>query len=164
MSTGTIVTNESPAQGWSDGLPIVVETTAILDKFLACAGLAADHDLGRGVRAGDAAMHAVRAGCLPEYMPVVVAALEAILDPAFHIEHLGSALSTWPVFVVNGPITRELELYSGVYVMSSGRKANATIGRAISLTVGNCLSGLISGHTSTFGNAARMAGMVIAEK
>jgi hypothetical protein len=150
--------------GWSDGYPIVPETDAAVSACLEQAGLARDAQIASGVAAREVAVQTIRAGGRPEYMPVVVAALEAVLDPAFHAAHLGGPLSSWPAFVVNGPITEKIGLYSGIYVMASARRANATIGRAISLVLGSCLPQLGSRDTAILGNAARMAGMVIAEK
>jgi hypothetical protein len=154
----------SAEAGWTDGFPVVEESDSTVRACLVHAGVSSDHAIGRGVSARDAAVHLIRAGGEPEYMPVVVAALEAVLDPDFHVEHLGGPLSTWPAFVVNGPIVNKLELYSGVYVMAAGRKANAAIGRAVSLVLGNCLPEIAGRDSAVLGSAARMAGMVIAEK
>ena len=149
---------------WSDGFPVVEESEAAVSACLSQCGLSPDQEIGAGVDARGAAVQLVRAGGEPEYFPVVVAALEAVLDPRFRIEHLGGPLSTWPAFVVNGPIVSKLQLYNGVYVMAAGRKANAAIGRAISLVLGNCLPEITGRDTAVLGNAARMSGMVIAEK
>jgi hypothetical protein len=149
---------------WSDGFPVVRETEGAVAAFLDRIDIAPDTDLGKGLTPHAIAVQAVRAGCKPEYLPFVVAAVEAVLDPAFHVEHLASPLSTWPAFVVNGPMTTKIGLYSGIYVLASFRQANATIGRAISLALANGLPGIADGSRAVLGNAARMAGLVIAEK
>lgn len=150
--------------GWTDGFPVVPETDRAIARFLDAAALDAKAEVTPGVAAREAAVQAIRAGALPEYMPVIVAALEAVLDPAFSAQHLASRLSTWPAFVVNGPVVEKLGLYSGIYVMASARRANATIGRAISLALANTRPELAGRDSAVLGNASRMAGMVIAEK
>jgi hypothetical protein len=152
-----------PRSGWSDGYPVVEESDNAVARVLEQAGLARDSELGSGVAAAEVAVQAVRAGCRPEYMPVVVAALEAVLDAAFHAEHLGGSLAAWPAFVVNGPLAAKLRLYNGPYVMAAGRRANASIGRAISLALANCLPS-IGRPRAVFGCPSRMAGLVIAER
>src|SRR4030095_12159551 len=83
------------------------------------------------------------AGCRPEYMPVLLAALEAMADPAFMLH--GAITSTGgssPLPLVNGPIRHTLQLNSGANVFGPGWRANATIGRAIRLVTLNCLGAL----------------------
>jgi hypothetical protein len=161
-STGVVA--KKPASGWSDGLPLVQETPETVSRFLGESGFDADATLARGVSVHDVAVQAVRAGCLPDYMPVIVAAMEAVLDDAFHMEHMAGPLATWPGFVVNGPVTAKIGLYNGPYVLSSGRRANATVGRAISLALANCVPQLAGAGFSVLGSATRMAGLVIAER
>lgn len=150
--------------GWSDGFPVVPETDRAIARFLEAAGLDAKAEVAPGMAARMVAVQAIRAGALPETMPVIVAALQAVLDPAFFAAHLASPLSTWPAFVVNGPVVERLGLYSGIYVMAAGRRANASIGRAISLALANARPEIAGQDYAVLGNAARMAGMVIAEK
>ncbi|MBM3139540.1 MAG: hypothetical protein FJZ92_04830 [Chloroflexi bacterium] len=131
-------------QGWTDGLPVVPPTEARVEATLAWAGrppeevVATHPPTGRACTVHAAAVNAVMAGCLPEYFPVVVAALEALNDPdyAFH----GSSASTGgsaPLLIVSGPIADEIGMNSGVNVFGSGNRANATIGRAIRLILLN---------------------------
>ena len=97
----------------------------------------------RVVTAEKLAINAVLAGCRPEYMPVLVAALDAMADPAFTLH--GAITSTGgsaTLIVVNGPIRRALEINGGSNVFGPGRRANATIGRAIRLVTLNCLGAL----------------------
>jgi hypothetical protein len=85
-----------------------------------------------------AAINAVMAGCRPEYLPVVLAALEAACTDEFNMH--GLLCTTWfagPVVIVNGPIATEIGMNSGVNALGQGNRANATIGRALQLIVRN---------------------------
>ena len=133
-------------RGWTDGLPVVPATDEAVAPFLAAAGLAAEDVVlrepvrRRVITAEKLAINAVLAGCRPEYMPVLVTALEAMADPAFTLH--GAITSTGgsaTLLVVNGPIRRTLGLNGGPNVFGPGWRANATIGRAIRLVTLNCL-------------------------
>lgn len=130
---------------WTDGLPVVPPTEERVRQFLDCVRLEPDTVIGEvperdaAVTAEMIAVNAVMAGCLPEYMPVVVAAIKAVTDHEFHFNHLASMGSPWPVLIVNGPIVKKLNLNTGVYVFGPGNRANSTIGRALSLILWNCL-------------------------
>jgi len=126
-------------RGWTDGLPVVPPTEKRVRAFLDAAGLAPDDVLGeiperdRVLRAELLAINAVMAGCRPEYMPILVAATEAITDPAFKFNHMASLGSPWPVFVVNGPMARTLGFNSGLYLFGPTTRANATTSRAVAV-------------------------------
>src|SRR5262249_55205911 len=80
------------------------------------------------------AINAVLAGCYPEYLPVLIAAVEAMTAPEFNLQGIQPA--THPVavwLIVNGPIADRLEINSGSNCLGPGRWANATLGRAIRL-------------------------------
>ena len=84
------------------------------------------------------AVNAVMAGCRPEYLPVVLAAMEAIATPDFNAHGIMS--TTWgatPVIVVNGPIRERIGMNMGMMALGYGNRANATIGRAVKLTLRN---------------------------
>ena len=84
------------------------------------------------------AANAVMAGCKPEYLPVVIAALEAVCTDEFNIHGIMS--TTWgatPVIVVNGPIRHRLGMNMGMMALGYGNRANATIGRAVKLVLRN---------------------------
>ncbi len=134
------------ANGWTDGLPVVPPTEALVDALLAAGPWPADHVLlhepvrDLSVTAEKAAINAAMAGCLPAYFPVVGAALEAIGDPAFMLH--GPATSTGGsalMVIVNGPAVARLGLNGGVNLFGPGVRANATIGRALRLVLLNCL-------------------------
>jgi len=150
-------------RGWTDGLPIVPPTEERVQEFLDYAGLAPDTVLGqveeraRVITAEKVAINAVMAGCKPEYMPVVVAAIEALADDAYNLH--GSINSTGgaaPLLIVNGPIAKELNINSGVNVFGPGNRANATIGRTIRLIFINVL-GTVPGvlDKSTLGHPGK---------
>lgn len=130
--------------GWTDGLPVVVPTPERVERFLA----AAVHDPGaslgpiapRGAEltVRSLAANAVMAGCLPEYMPVLEAAVVAIQQPDFNL--YGMQMTTHPcalMIVVQGPIAGALGISGGAGCMGSGHRANGTIGRAIRLVAMN---------------------------
>jgi peroxiredoxin len=131
-------------RGWTDGLPVVPPTP---ERVAAMLG---DRDPQRSLGPvapahGEATLErvaacAVLAGCAPEHFPVVVAAAEAALDPAFNLH--GQAVTTQPtgqLIVVNGPVRHGIGLNSGMGALGPGWRANATIGRAVRLLL--CLTG-----------------------
>jgi hypothetical protein len=131
-------------ENMTDGLPVVPPTPERVAAFLEHAGLAPETTIGevteraRVITAEKLAINAVMAGCRPEYMPVLAAAVGALSDPAFKFNHLASLGSPWPLLIVSGPIVRALNMNHGMYLFGSGNRANATIGRAISLLLWNC--------------------------
>jgi hypothetical protein len=133
-------------RGWTDGLPVIPPTEALVGRMLASGPWASDHVLlfepvrSRAVTAEKAAINAVLAGCRPEYFPVVGAALIAIGDPAFELH--GPATSTGGaalMVIVNGPVRRRLGVQGTANLFGPGFRANATIGRALRLVLLNCL-------------------------
>ena len=95
------------------------------------------------VTAEKIAINAVLAGCKPEYMPVVVAAVEAIADPLYGYHGPATSTGGSAVFmVVNGPIARELDMNCGDNLFGPGWRANATIGRAVRLIMRNTIGTL----------------------
>jgi hypothetical protein len=132
--------------GWSDGLPVVPPTPEAVTATLDAANLAPDDILGiepvKGavITAEKAAINAVMAGCKPEYMPVVAAAVDAITQPEFNLHGITvSTMGAAIMLIVNGPVAKELEINSGVSAFGPGHRPNATIGRAIRLIVQNVL-------------------------
>ncbi len=140
--------------GITDGLPVIPPTERAVQAMIDCVGLPPSHEIGvippeNGVATIEkVAVNAVMAGCLPEYFPVVLAALDAVTDPRFDL--LGIQTTTnpvSPVLIVNGPLRRALDINCGRGCMGPGFRANATIGRALKLTllnVGLCHPGEIS--------------------
>ena len=130
--------------GWSDGLPVVPPTADRVGEFLELVGLPASHIVGeiperrREITVGKVAANAVMAGCLPEYLPVVLAATEAMLDPVFNLVGPSSSMGGSAVLViVNGPVIKQLKINARNNLFGPGNRANATIGRAIRLILMN---------------------------
>jgi hypothetical protein len=133
--------------GWTDGLPVVPPTDATVAAMLAGAGLRGPEVLGEIpgrntiVTADKLAINAVMAGCRAEYAPVVVAAVRGLCRPEF--AYHGPASSTGGsaiVLIVNGPIAARLQINSGNNLLGQGHRANATIGRAVRLTMMNVMN------------------------
>jgi hypothetical protein len=137
---GTDGIEEMFERGWTDGLPVVPPTPDRVEAMLGgCDGAVAlglvPPDLGEATLERVAAC-AVLAGCRPAYFPVVVAAAQAALDPAFNLH--GQAVTTQPagqLVVVNGPVREAIGLNSGMGALGPGFRANLTIGRALRLLV-----------------------------
>jgi peroxiredoxin len=126
--------------GWTDGLPVIPPTRERVEAMLA--GRDADEQLGEmapamaSVTLERVAACAVLAGCRPEYFPVVVAAVQASLEPAFNVG--GQAVTTQPVgqvIVVNGPVRDAIGLNGSTGALGPGWRANMTIGRALRLVI-----------------------------
>jgi hypothetical protein len=150
-------------EGMTDGLPVIPPTAGRVEEMVAASGREPDETLGLmppvydGVTIQDAAVNAVMAGCLPAYMPVIVAAVEVMLEPSFHLDHLAtSTKGNAPLILVNGPIRHEIGLNCGKNVLGPGNRANATIGRAIRLLLIN-IGGSVPGVTdhSCFGHPGK---------
>ncbi len=141
-------------RGWTDGLPIIPATPQAMQRFVAASGRAADDLIGivpprKGPATIEAvAINAIMAGCRPEYMPVIIAALEGLLDPRFPLEGMqGTTNAMAPLLLINGPVRKKLDINSGISCLGPGWRANATIGRAIRLilnNVGGALPGVYS--------------------
>ena len=131
-------------QGWSDGLPVIPPTADRVQTMLDYAQRDAAELVGYiNPDAGSAtvekiAVNAVMAGCLPEYMPVLIAAVQAITEPSFNIHGLQTTTNpVSPLLIVNGPVRETIGLNSGRGTLGPGFRANATIGRAVRLLLLN---------------------------
>jgi len=129
------------AQGWTDGLPVVPPTPEKVAAAVAASGRAADDlvctyaERQRDVTVEHVAINAVMAGCRPEYLPVVLAIVEAMATDAFGLHAANATTGGSAVgFVVNGPIRRSLGMNYRGNVLGPGNRANSTIGRAVRLT------------------------------
>ena len=127
---------------WCDGLPIVPPTEArvreMLGRLDGSESLGAMPPLWRKATLEKLAVNAVMAGCEPAYFPVIVAAVEAMLDPAFNLYGVQATTHpAAPLLVVNGPYARGIGLHAGSGCFGPGFRANATIGRAIRLVLMN---------------------------
>lgn len=141
------------SQGWTDGLPVVPPTPERVSEFLAYAGHAPGDLLGtipprnRIITAEKVAINAVMAGCLPNYMPVIVAAIEAMCQEQFNLHGISATTGgTAPLLIVSGSVAQQLNMNGGVNCFGPGVRANATIGRAIRLilmNVGGAIPGVL---------------------
>ena len=131
-------------RGWSDGLPVVPPTEVRVVRMLSGTTRSPDEVMGKvppnlvDCTVEKVAINAVMAGCKPEYMPVVLAAVEASIDDAFCMH--GLLATTWfsgPVVMVNGPIIQRIGMNAGGNALGQGNRANATIGRALQLVIRN---------------------------
>jgi hypothetical protein len=131
-------------RGWTDGLPIVPPSLARVEAMLRFTDRPGSDVLGaveplRGLATVEKiAVNAVMAGCRPEYFPVVLAAVEAILDPAFNLRGVQTTdENVAPLVIVSGPLASRLQINSGYGALGPGWRANATIGRALRLVMNN---------------------------
>src|SRR5213594_4069117 len=157
-------------QGWTDGLPVVPPTPERVGAMLEAARLAPQQQVAFitnrvvSITAEKVAINAVMAGCKPEYMAVVVAAVEGIGDPAWSYHGPGTSTGGAAVLmIVNGPIARELDINCGDNLFGPGWRANLSIGRALRLVMRNVcgsLPGLLD--RGTLGHPGKLS-YVIAE-
>ena len=158
-------------QGFSDGLPLVPPTPERVLRMLAGTQRSPKDVIAQmPPNMGEAtiekiAINAVMAGCKPEYLPVVIAAIEAVCTDEFNIHGImATTMGASPVLVVNGPIRDRIGMNSGLMALGTGNRANATIGRAVRLAVRN-IGGSKPGGTdrSTLGTPMKFT-MCFAER
>ncbi|MFH1487080.1 MAG: hypothetical protein ABIH46_13495, partial [Chloroflexota bacterium] len=125
-------------RGWTDGLPVVPPTEAKVAKMIEYLGRDPQELIGvippmNGFATIEKlAINCVMAGCLPSYFPIIIAAVEAMLEKQFNLN--GVQATTHPVApltIVSGPIVEELGFNSSDGVFGGGSRANATVGRAV---------------------------------
>ena len=144
---------------WSDGLPIVPPTAERVEEMLSYCDRPLNEPIAKmAPRYGEAtpirlAVNAVMAGCVPEYFPLVMLAVEAMCEPEFNLYAIQATTHmVAPLVIVNGPIARELGMNAGGNAFGPGNPANATIGRAVRLAlinIGGALPG--TGDMATAG-------------
>jgi hypothetical protein len=129
-------------QGWSDGLPVVPPTPEKLAAMLRALGGEPERIEARvpprwgSLTRKVLAVNLVLAGCRPEYAAVVRAALLALCETAFNLNGVQATTHmAAPLLVVNGPVASEIGMNAGCNCFGSGNRANATVGRAIRLTL-----------------------------
>jgi thiol-disulfide isomerase/thioredoxin len=157
-------------RGWSDGLPVVPPTPERVMRMLAGTNRSPAEviaivppDLVE-CTVEKVAINAVMAGCLPEYLPVILAAVEAACTPEFNAHGLlATTYFSGPVLIVSGPVSRAIGMNSGVNVLGQGNRANSTIGRALQLVIRNVGGGRPGGvDRATLGNPGKV-GFAFAE-
>ena len=134
---------------WSDGFPVVTPTEERIARMLT--GTARGHDDVIGsippamevATVRSVAVHALMAGCRPEYLPVVIAATELMLRGEFNVNGVqGTMHGVAPMMIVNGPYATDIGIHGGNGCLGPGFRANATIGRAIRLILMNLGAGI----------------------
>src|SRR4029077_4170740 len=149
---------------WSDGLPIVPPTTDRVAEFLRFCDRPGETELGvllpdkRLATVWNVAVKGVVAGCGPEYMPILVALVEAMADPRYGVEHSGNTPGAETLIILNGALIKELGFNYEQGALRGGSQANTTIGRFWRLYLRN-VAGFLHHRTDkgTFGNSWRVA-------
>ena len=152
-------------EGWTDGLPVIPPTEAAVEWMLSGTDRERSEVITELAPAhGEAtvesiAVNAVMAGCLPEYLPVVITAIQCLGEKQINLTTCQT--TTEPVsslVIVNGPLARELNVNSGFNVFGSGWQANGTIGRAVRLCLRN-IGGSVPGKAdrATMGHPGKYA-------
>ncbi len=143
-------------RGWTDGLPVVPPTPEKVARSIEDCGRKPDEVVceypsrNRVVTVEKVAINAVMAGCRPEYMPVVLAIVEAMGEPAFGLHAANATTGGSAVgFVVNGPIRTRLGMNFRGNVLGPGNRANSTIGRAVRLTQINAMGSVAGAGNET---------------
>ena len=157
--------------GWTDGLPVVPPTPKRVERMLSGTDRAPDERIaavppkwGRAT-VEKVAINAVMAGCKPEYLPLILTAVEAMTSEQFNLHGVQVTTShVGPMLIVNGPIRKKLEINDGFNLFGQGYRANATIGRALRLICTN-IGGALPGELdrAAFGHAGKYT-CCIAEK
>ena len=158
---------------WGDGLPLLPPTEERVKWILTGTALSPDTLMGKILPGGrlatveTLAVNLAMTGGRPEYMPILIAAIEAIVDPQVMHQHFNSTTcSVYPAIIVNGPVAKQIRLNSGYGCLGPSPKhpAGGAIGRAIRLillNVGGAIPG--TGTMSIYGGANRYTNIVFAE-
>jgi len=150
-------------RGWTDGLPVVPPTEARVLRMLTGTSRAPDEIVAQippdlvDATVEKVAINTVMAGGKPEYLPVVLAAVEAACTDEFNMHGLlATTYFSGPLVIVNGPVARAIGMNSGLNALGQGNRANATIGRALQLVVRNVGGGQPGGvDRATLGNPGK---------
>lgn len=136
-------------RGWTDGLPIVPPTDLRIGRMLSGTNRKPEEIIGLvppnlpECTVEKVAINAVMAGCRPEYMPIVLAVVEAALKPEFSMHGLLATLGfAGPVVIANGPVTKRIGMNSKGNALGQGNRANASIGRTLQLLIRNVGGGI----------------------
>ncbi len=125
---------------WSDGLPLVPPTKEAVQEMLKGTSRSPGEVIGtvapkNGIATIEKiAINSVMAGAKPEYLPVIIAAVEGITDPAYDDLHILTSSGSFNLAImITGPIAKEINVNSGIGLLGYGWQANSTIGRALRL-------------------------------
>jgi len=165
VATGTIDEIQAAfvERGWTDGHPVVPPTRDRVEAFLADSGhdpwkvLGQAASSGRDVTVWSIAVNAVMAGCRSEYLPVLLALAEILVDPTYGAQHSGNTTGADALVVVDGPNTEALGFHHGPGALREGAHANTTVGRWLRLYLRNVFGFTADEHDkATFGNPSRV--------
>ena len=165
VATGTLdeIQTLFDDRGWSDGLPIVPPTPERVAAFLAHTSDAPERVIGvmkssgRAATVRNVAVNGVMAGCRPQYMPVLVAIAEVLVDPAYGVEHSGDTTSGDAQIILSGPVVKQLGFNTEEAALRDGYKANTSVGRFLRLYVRNVAKFLPgAADKATFGHTWRV--------
>lgn len=154
---------------WADGLPIMPPTLEAVERFLGWTDRDPAEMIGvlsperREATVWNVAVNGVMAGCRPEYMPILLAVVECLADPAFRIEDAGATPGWEPLVVLSGPLADELDFNSGIGVLRVGRQPNTSIGRFVRLYMRNVAGLRIPPGNTDQGAIASSFNVVLAE-
>jgi hypothetical protein len=131
-------------RGWGDGLPVMPPTEEAVAEMLTGTDLSAGYEVAKIIpRLGKAtvktiAINAVMAGALPTHLPLIIAGVQAMVEPVTRFDTFQDSQGSWaPFWIINGPVRREVHINCGTGALSPGDIANAAIGRALGLIVKN---------------------------
>ena len=131
-------------RGWTDGLPVIPPTEERVHRMIRHSGWESKALIGKvAPMNGEAtvekiAVNAVMAGCLPEHLPVIIAATKAMIQKTLNLYALQTTTHPCTVLLlINGPLSDELDINYSYNAMAQGTLGNATIGRAIRLLLTN---------------------------
>jgi hypothetical protein len=148
---------------WSDGLPIVPPTIEKIEEFLSFTDRQPEESLGillpenRAATVWATAVNGVMAGCRPQYMPILVALVEAMADPTYGVEHSGNTPGSETLIILNGPIIKDLKFNYEQGVLRDGFMPNTSVGRFWRLALRNMAGFLLhKADKGTFGNTFRV--------
>jgi hypothetical protein len=147
---------------WSDGLPIVPPTKERVAEMLAGTRRDPEEEIGlvppnfEPLTVRRVAEHAVMAGALPEYMPVIIGGMQAILDEKLNMHGVQTTIhGVSPLMIVNGPYAKKIGINGGRGCFGPGYRTNATIGRTVRLILYNVGGGYPKASFSCFGQPSR---------
>lgn len=151
------------ARGWSEGLPVVPPTRAVIEAFLAPSGhdpwrvIGTARPSGREMTVWSIAVNAVMAGCRPEHLPVVLAVAEVLASDEYGVEHSGNTTGADAQIIVSGPSIAALGFNHGQGAMREGALANTAVARWLRLYLRNVCGFTADEHDkATFGNATKV--------
>ena len=149
-------------KSWSDGYPVVPPTNELVASMLRGTSRDADEEIGlvppnfATLTVRIVAEHAVMAGALPEYMPVIVGGMTAILDEKLNMNGVQTTIhGVSPLMIVNGPYAKKIGLNGGRGCFGPGCRANTTIGRSVRLILYNVGGGYPAASFSCFSQPSR---------